>query len=256
VDIVTWPERLLSQNSELRKDNIFNWSLPAHIIRLTSGELFNTCPNAGSCARVCYAKFGTYRFSNVLARHTLNLEYTMQEPDQWRDQMIREISHKRFNPKQEPRVIQGLSETNNEWLDYWIQTGGAAVRIHDGGDFYSEHYLNLWLDIADAHPHVLFYAYTKEVTMFRKNRERMPDNFRYLYSYGGREDDLIDPDTERHAEVFPTIESLQAAGYHDQGDNDLLAVCAPTTRIGIVANRLPVANKRFAGRTMREMNDR
>lgn len=249
-----WPAKLLTQNSELRKDNIHNWSLPAHHVRLTDGSLFNTCPNAGSCGRVCYAKFGTYRFSNVLARHTLNLEYTLREPEAWRDQMIGEISHKRFRPKGTPRTIAGINRTSDEWLDQWIARGGSAVRIHDGGDFYSDSYLQLWIEIARAHPDVLFYAYTKEVEMFR--RATFPTNFRYLFSYGGRQDDLIDVDTERHADVFPTSQALIDAGYFDQGDNDLLAVCAPTTRIGIVANRLPVANKRFQGRTMREMNDR
>ena len=53
--------------------------------------------------------------------------------------------------------------------------------------------------------------------------------------------------------MFPTLEALENAGYYDQSDNDLLAICAPTNKIGIVANNLPVANKRFAGRTMSEL---
>ena len=44
------PVKLLTQNSELRPDGIFNWSLPAFAVKLTNGVNFNVCPNAGACA--------------------------------------------------------------------------------------------------------------------------------------------------------------------------------------------------------------
>lgn len=250
--IMDWPAKLLTQNRELRKDNIWNWSLPAHVVRLSNGSPFNVCPNAGACGRVCYAKFGTYQFSNVRARHLRNLELALYRPADWAKAMSLELDHKRFRPTGTPRAISGLapSGTGDEWLDRWLHSGGAAVRIHDGGDFFSESYLAQWLGLAASHPHILFYCYTKEVQMFRNNRAAMPPNFRFIYSTGGRQDHLIDFDLDRHAEVFPTAEHLQAAGYVDQSANDLLAVCLPTNKIGIVANRIAVANKRFAGRTM------
>ena len=34
-------KKLLSQNSELRPDGIFNWSLPAFAVKLTDGASFN-----------------------------------------------------------------------------------------------------------------------------------------------------------------------------------------------------------------------
>jgi len=60
---------LLTQNSDLRKSGIFGWTLPAHWVTLTDGTKFNTCPNAGACAAFCYAKNGTYLFSNVRKAH-------------------------------------------------------------------------------------------------------------------------------------------------------------------------------------------
>lgn len=250
-----WPARLLTQNSELRKDKIWNWSLPAHVITLTSGKRFNVCPNAGACGLVCYAKFGTYNFKNVRARHLLNLEYTLQEPDAWQEQMNTELNHKRFHPTGEPRHIKGLPiwGTEDDWLNFWIHSGGAAVRIHDGGDFYHVDYLRRWLQIAQQHPRILFYTYTKEVLLMQSSQPRIPANFRYVFSIGGKQDHLIDRDKERHADIFPTAQHLEEAGYFNQGDNDLLAVCAPSNKIGIVANNIPVANKRFAGRRMSEM---
>jgi Gene product 88 len=61
---------LLTQgNRELRKDGIFTWSIPALSARLNNGENVVTCPNAGVCAKLCYARSGTYRFSNVRQAH-------------------------------------------------------------------------------------------------------------------------------------------------------------------------------------------
>jgi hypothetical protein len=44
------PKKLLTQNSELKPDGIFNWTLPAFAIKLTDGSNFNVCPQAGACA--------------------------------------------------------------------------------------------------------------------------------------------------------------------------------------------------------------
>lgn len=243
------PERLLTQNGELRKIGVWNWTLPAHVVQLTDGTRFNTCPNAGQCGRVCYAKMGTYTFSNVRKRHLQNLEYVLRDGDAWERQMAAEIGHKRMNPTGTPHALD--HDPDDDWLHHWVTTGGKAVRIHDAGDFYDAGYLARWTRIAGENPHVLLYAYTKEVAMLKATP--LPHNMRVIYSYGGKQDHLIDPDTDRHADVFPTRQRLDEAGYYDQEDSDLLAVTAPTTRIGIVANNLPVANKRFAGRTMRNL---
>jgi len=244
-----WPARLLTQNAELKKAGVWNWSLPAHVIQLSDGRRFNVCPHAGACGRVCYAKFGTYQFSNVKARHLLNLEYVLEAPDEWQAKMEAEVHHKRFNPSGRRHLLP--YDRTDMWLSKWITFGGAAVRVHDGGDFFSDDYIDRWSTIADRAPHVLFYAYTKEVSAF-KGRQ-LPRNFRVIFSLGGTQDSLIDKETDRHADVFPTLQALNDAGYYDQTANDLLAIVAPFNKIGIVANNLPVANKRFDGRTMSGM---
>jgi hypothetical protein len=163
--------------------------------------------------------------------------------------MTAEVGHRRMRPTGSPNGLD--HDPSDAWLHGWDSSGGRAVRIHDAGDFFDATYLARWARIAAANPDVLLYAYTKEVAMLKATP--LPDNMRVVYSYGGRQDHLIDPGADRHADVFPTRAALDAAGYYDQEDNDLLAVTAPTTRIGIVANNLPVANKRFAGRTMRNL---
>ena len=224
------PKKLLTQNSELKPDGIFNWTLPAFAIKLTDGSNFNVCPQAGACASFCYARNGTYLFSNVRSRHILNLEYVMQYPEQWFEQMLGEV--------QKPKMV------------------GKHIRIHDAGDFFSEDYLNLWLKMARLTPDVTFYCYTKEVALFKKVVEPdCPANFRYLYSMGGKQDHLINKETDRHAEVFPDDVAILDAGYMSQDASDLLAITLPSNKIGIPANNIRHFNKKLAGRTFGDVQD-
>ncbi|MBK3628200.1 hypothetical protein JHN59_25810 [Streptomyces sp. MBT49] len=47
----TKPKRLLTQNSDLRRIGVFNWTLPAFVIEMPDGSHFNVCPQAGVCAQ-------------------------------------------------------------------------------------------------------------------------------------------------------------------------------------------------------------
>ena len=206
--------KLLSQNSEMKKDGIYNWSLPAWQVQLSTGEWFNVCPNADYCTKVCYARNGTYLFPNTKKKHLANLEFTLKDLVLWQGAMIMEINRIGFKK-----------------LKY--------LRIHDGGDFYSDQYLQAWVDIAMLIPSVTFYAYTKEVSRFKKIVQgNCPANFKYLFSLGGREDGLIDLEKDRHCDVFPSLEAMAVAGYTDQSENDLLAINLPTNKIGIVVNNI------------------
>jgi hypothetical protein len=240
---------MLRQNSELRPHRIWNFSIPAWFITRADGSRFYTCPNAGPCARVCYARNGTYLFPAVLAAHTRNLDAYLNDRGQWLKDLNAELATAKFRPNGLPR---GLPHTDSQFLNLWARAGGAAVRIHDSGDFFSEQYLHDWLAVAEQTPDVLFYAYTKEVEMFRANAGRFPSNFKYLFSTGGLQDHLLN-DTDRHADVFPDEQGITDAGYESQSDSDLLAVFLPTNRIGIPANRIPHFIKRMAGNRFSEL---
>jgi Gene product 88 len=217
------PARLLTQNRELRREGIWNWTLPAWAGRLPDGRTYNTCPNAGVCAKACYALNGTYRFPAVKAAHQAKLAYVLDDLAGWEQQMLAEVGHKRH--------------------------AGGWIRIHDAGDFFSDDYLAAWLRIIRAMPGVNFYAYTKEVSRFRELVEPDPPaNFRWVYSFGGRQDHLLDPDVDRVADVFPDEQAMEAAGYASQDASDLLAVLGPR-KVGIPANNIPAFRKRLAGRT-------
>ena len=242
---------LLTQNSELKPHHIFNWSIPAWYVRRKDGTIFKTCPNAGICAKLCYARNGTYLFSNVLAAHTRNLDFVLDKETEWFDAMNLELQSKRFRPKP-PRVLPNPITLNDldDWMKGWVESGAPAIRIHDAGDFYDENYLNLWMKIAQQNPSLLFYAYTKEVEMFKRVAS-FPINFRYLFSTGGLQDDMI-TENDRHADVFPTLDAMLTANYMSQDASDLLAIMLPTNKIGITANNIPHFNKKLAGQTFSE----
>ena len=221
-------KKLLSQNSELRADGVFNWSLPAFVVKLTNGVTFNVCPAAGACASFCYARNGTYLFSNVKNRHIQNLELVIYNLKDWQAQMLAEVQNKKMT--------------------------GKHIRIHDAGDFFSDEYLLAWLEIAILTPKVTFYCYTKEVSRFKRLVElNCPNNFKYLYSMGGKEDHLINKEKDRHADVFTNDEAIQDAGYMNQAASDLLSITLPTTKIGIPANNIRHFNKRMNGKTFSEL---
>ena len=220
------PAKLLTSNSNLRRHGILNWTLPAWAGRLADGRTYNTCPSAGVCAKVCYARSGSYRFSNVLERHERNLAYVLDDLTGWTDQMIAEIGRKRRREQ-------------------------VVIRIHDAGDFFSDLYTEAWRSVMVAHPDVRFYAYTKEVRRFRELIEPdPPENFKWVYSFGGRDDLLLNDVTDRVCDVFPNVDALKAAGYHDQAASDLLAVDGPSP-VGMAANNIPHFLKRLDGRTLR-----
>ena len=213
---------LTNGNRELAKDGVFTWTLPALNARLSNGKNHVTCPNAGICAKLCYARSGTFNFSNVKRAHLAKLEMLLNDLTGWEEQMTAELKAKRYR-------------------------GGKWVRIHDSGDFFSPEYFEAWLRIAKATPDVRFYAYTKEVAMVKSHT--LPDNFIIIFSMGGKQDRLIDTEVDRHADVFPTLEALNEAGYTDQEDSDILAATLPTPKIGIVVNNIPHLKKQQGAAT-------
>ncbi|MER5889671.1 hypothetical protein ABT160_38090 [Streptomyces sp. NPDC001941] len=221
---------LLTQNERMKKQGIFNWTLPAWVVQVTDTapdgtttvRRVNVCPSAGVCAKHCYAlgsDSGYIRFPAARARHLRNLRMVLDTPLLWKERMAAELRHPRYQRNFESGKM-------------------GHIRIHDAGEFYDDFYALMWMEIMRGAPEGLtFYAYTKEVSRFRRLVEpNPPANFKYVFSRGGKEDALIDPTRDRDADVFPTLEDLQAAGYSSQAASDLLAVYGPP-RVGMTVNR-------------------
>lgn len=193
---------LLTQNSKLKKSGYFNFTLPA--LQSTTGLV--TCPNADKCASGCYARMGTYRFSNVAKKHEANLQATLS------DDFV-------------PLMI-------NEIQKIYSKNKNIKIRIHDAGDFYSAEYLEKWTLIITSLKEVEFYAYTKQVEMMLN--AKLPNNFRVIFSLGGKQDNMIDTEKHFHSRVFESIEELTAAGYVDSSENDSVAATTANNKIGLV----------------------
>jgi hypothetical protein len=224
--IAITPKEILSSNSKLRKDGIQNITMPSYKgYYLSNGKLTekDTCPNAGACKAYCYAGAaglaggGTYRFRASMVKHSRNLNYVMNDPFEFANQLVREIKIKR---------------------------NLRAVRWHDSGDIMSEGYWGVMKAVMNALPNVQFYCYTKQIS-FMKSRTDIPANFTYVFSTGGTEDHLIDTQKDRHAKIFHSRQALRDAGYSDGTNTDRLASNPQFQKIGLVIHQNHKAMPKF-----------
>jgi len=87
------------------------------------------------------------------------------------------------------------------------QMGFKVVRIHESGDLYSLRYAGLWSEIARRLQDVRFYLYTKSIP-YATTLKGLP-NVTVIYSYGGKLDHLINPDTDNYARVVDSPADVQ-----------------------------------------------
>lgn len=170
---------------------INNFSIPAGNDK-KSGKI--TCPFAGKCIKLCYAKKGAYRWGNV--ERALTRRYEASKEDNFVELISNELSRIKKNKQ-------------------------LYIRIHDSGDFYSPAYFAKWIEIARLNPTVRFYAYTKSHSFIRGIQ--LPENFDLIFSLGSTKDELIDQESERHSKIFYSAEEMIDQGYTDASEYDLLA---------------------------------
>ena len=207
---------LLTENGKMKKTNkanptyrIFNWGIPAWRSKLLK---MIVCHNADKCGRDggCYAQQGSYNWPGTINAYEQRLELSLT--DQFIGEMVKAIA-----------VKKKTSDKRGQQL---------VIRIHDSGDFYDKAYWLKWRAVIEAYPDVKFYAYTKMVALFKSMI--LPDNFRPIYSEGGKQDKLINHDTDRHCRIFGNLLDLVAAGYTDVGLDDLITATTDATKLGIV----------------------
>lgn len=200
-------KQILTQNKKMKNSTgiVYNWTIPA--FKAKDGTV--TCPNASKCVVGCYAKQGAYIWNNVSKVHNAKLSLT-KLPD-FDSIMINAIQSKLKKDKT------------------------VFIRIHDSGDFYSLDYTLTWFRIMKHFKgqNVKFYAYTKQVETFKDLKELIPDNFTVIFSYGGKQDNLINPETDRHSLVFESETELESQGYINASKDDLKAI-TQNHRVGLV----------------------
>ena len=184
-------------NSKLAKLDTVSFNIPA----FRSADGFETCPKAGACATLCYARQGRYMMPNVAATREFNLSKIRENLSNFTD-----------------LVLEDLGKIKNK-----------IVRVHDSGDFFNQDYMNAWFTVASSFPEKKFYAYTKSLHL---DRSRCPENFQIVQSVGGLMDDEINP-RESHSRIFESHYQRRKAGYVDGNVNDKPAILGKT-RIGLV----------------------
>ncbi len=207
------PNSIMTSNSKLRKDGIWNVTLPAYQASVVFNgklETIKTCPSAGVCKSYCYAGLtGTYLFSKSMVKHARNLQFLLDDAFGFATQLVQEIKGKR---------------------------NLRAIRWNDSGDFFNSHYWTIARAVMEALPNIRFYAYSKRVAFFKELQahKALPANFTVVFSFGGMEDHLIDTQNDRHAKVFSSRGILRAAGYSDGTHTDRLATNPAFQKIGLV----------------------
>ncbi len=74
-----------------------------------------------------------------------------------------------------------------------------VMRVHVGGDYFSEEYFLAWREVAKRNPDKIFYSYTKSLHILEKYE--LPENFVFTASRGGKYDDFIDLNLWKEAVV-------------------------------------------------------
>jgi hypothetical protein len=181
----TRPSALLRQNDKMQKssteDTVFyNTTLPALkglVVDEDTGEfkIVDTCPSAGACQLVCYAKHGSYIMypdTSLFQHKTLN--YLFNDSEGFVSQMEAEI-----------RLAAATNRKKK-----------VQIRWNDSGDLLSPKFFGIVMDIANNTPFADHYIYTKEVQQ-AKTFPNPPQNVIFNYSYGARKEQEKLIDTEK-----------------------------------------------------------
>ena len=87
-----------------------------------------------------------------------------------------------------------------------IPKNATHIRIHSSGDFFTQWYFDMWLDIASKNPKVTFWAFTKSIQFWVNRINEIPDNLTLQASKGSKQDDLIEKYNLKFAQVFMSKE--------------------------------------------------
>lgn len=201
--------QILTQNDKMRKTSkennirLYNFGITAYKSHST-GKI--TCPFAKDCIKFCYARKGSFIWTNTKKAYEKRYLLT-KEIDLFKVKMTDAIKRRK----------------------------ATHIRIHDSGDFYNFAYINVWFQIMRENENVVFYAYTKSKILFDRLRQiDIPQNFTIIYSLGSKNDNLIDTSKHRHSKIFNSEKELLKAGYINASKNDLIAISKKSNKIGLI----------------------
>lgn len=135
-NITEYPQQIISQNEKMGKSDgknsvTFNIGLPAlrglvYDIQNKKFYIINTCPGAGACAKVCYARRGRYVLLPLISqKQTRILNLLLNNPDDFKKLLLHEIE---------------IIATKNKGKQLFF-------RWNDAGDFFTKKYFQIAVEI-------------------------------------------------------------------------------------------------------------
>lgn len=100
-----------------------------------------------------------------------------------------------------------------------IPKEATHIRIHGSGDFFSQDYFDMWLNVCRENPNVKFWAFTKSINYWVARLGSIPDNLTLQASKGSLCDYLIDEYHLKYAEVFTNIADVPKGMKIDTDDS-------------------------------------
>lgn len=194
-NITRKPDQIYSQNAKMEKsdsDNsiTFNIGIPAlrgivYDIQNKKFYVVNTCPGAGACAKVCYARRGNYvLLPNVFGKQTRILNLLLNDPETFENILRYEI----------------------ETL-VWKNKGKKVLfRWNDAGDFFSKKYFQIATNITKQLQEKGYkfesYAHTKIGDIYNLNDPNVILNF--SVDAANKERKKVDLSQAKTSEIVPT----------------------------------------------------
>lgn len=122
----------------------------------------HTCGDC-TCGKFCYA-LKDFRYLTVVASRFANYDRAKNHLADLKEQLIAKIT---WRIKQDRK--KGIKVT--------------YIRLHESGDFFSDQYLAMWIDIAlHFGAEIVLYTYSVEYERLRRFKNIIPDNFSIILS--------------------------------------------------------------------------
>jgi hypothetical protein len=153
------PKTIVNTNEKILKSGgphefVYKTGIPAFrgIVYDKENKKFvfiNTCPGAGACVVICYARRGRYiQYADAYDSMTRRLNFLMNHPDQYEEQLYKELKDK----CEEHKAYDGYKPK-------------VILRWNDSGDFFTKKYKQIaervMSRLREAGYNIDSYAYTK-----------------------------------------------------------------------------------------------
>jgi len=177
-------------NAKMSKMNIVYLSLPAGY----------TCPFAAGCKTFAHKQGGKFKSSgkSILDAGGDFRCYAASTEAQYKN-----VRNSRWSNFDLMRESDDMAQLISRSIKFYNSNNPdiSIFRIHESGDFFSQEYFNAWIEVANMHPQILFYAYTVSLPYWQDRKDDIPTNLRLTASQGGMRDDIIDKEGFRKAVV-------------------------------------------------------